>query len=190
MRTFQQDTVLHIVTERASSLQIAGGVKAQSIMRTLLSENQAIYRSTENELTEGIVTAMTECSFSQVKRHSSKIEPRLETNISRLYIAQIPGMLEMSDSFSASHQRVVGDLELMRDIAMVDVKAMHQAYSLAPQDLDLSETAELGEILLRTVEVFHAAHSAAHIHRGYQGPARLGSVTGLWFALSRMRSKD
>jgi hypothetical protein len=53
-------------------------------------------------------------------------------------------MLEMSESFSASHQRVVGDLELMRDIAMVDVKAMHQAYSLAPQDLDLSETAQLG----------------------------------------------
>lgn len=68
MRTFQQDTVLHIVTERASSLQIAGGLTAQSAMRTLLSENQAIYRSTENELTEGIVSAMTECSFSQVSR--------------------------------------------------------------------------------------------------------------------------
>ena len=52
MRTFQQDTVLHVVTERSSSLQVAGGPKAQAVMRTLLSDSQAIYQSTEVEVSD------------------------------------------------------------------------------------------------------------------------------------------
>jgi hypothetical protein len=63
MRTFQQDTVLHVVTERSSSLQIAGGPRAQGVMRTLLSDSQAIYRSTEVEVSdhgaESIIKSLT-----------------------------------------------------------------------------------------------------------------------------------
>lgn len=46
-------------------------------------------------------------------------------------------MLEMSEVFANSHQRILGDLELMRDIAVADVKAMHKAYSLSPQDSEM-----------------------------------------------------
>jgi hypothetical protein len=66
-------------------------------------------------------------SAGGINRHSFTDEPS----------SQIFGMLEMSEIFGNSHQRILGDLELMRDIAMIDVKAMHKAYSLSPQDSDM-----------------------------------------------------
>lgn len=50
MRTFQQDTVLHIVSERGSSDYVAGGDKGRAMISKLLINSKGIYESTEREV--------------------------------------------------------------------------------------------------------------------------------------------
>lgn len=50
MRTFQQDTVLHMVTERSSSDYVAGGDKGRAMVSKLLLNSKGIYESTEREV--------------------------------------------------------------------------------------------------------------------------------------------
>ncbi|KAJ9107736.1 hypothetical protein QFC21_001197 [Naganishia friedmannii] len=66
MRTFQQDTVLHIVSERGSSDYIAGGDKGRAMISKLLMNSKGIYESTEREISEAMVSAFTSESYSQI----------------------------------------------------------------------------------------------------------------------------
>lgn len=57
MRTFQQDTVLHMVTERSSSDYVAGGEKGRAMISKLLLNSKGIYESTEREVRWGPVSS-------------------------------------------------------------------------------------------------------------------------------------
>ncbi|KAJ9115879.1 hypothetical protein QFC22_005021 [Naganishia vaughanmartiniae] len=112
MRTFQQDTVLHIVSERGSSDYISGGDKGRAMISKLLLNSKGIYESTEREISEAMVSAFTSESYSQ-----------------------IPGMLKLSQRFGNSHQRFLGDLELVRQSALRDVNELMNDKAVAVENL-------------------------------------------------------
>lgn len=50
MRTFQNDTVLHFITEKASVDYIAGGEKAREAVSSVLLEAKQVYERTDNDV--------------------------------------------------------------------------------------------------------------------------------------------
>jgi hypothetical protein len=67
MRTFQQDTALHFVTERSSIDYVAGGEKTRTALAGLLLQSKDVYERTQSDVGENTVTAFMQESYSQVR---------------------------------------------------------------------------------------------------------------------------
>ncbi|KAJ9108601.1 hypothetical protein QFC19_002318 [Naganishia cerealis] len=90
----------------------AGGDKGRAMISKLLLNSKGIYESTEREISEAMVAAFTSESYSQ-----------------------IPGMLKLSQRFGNSHQRFLGELELVRQSALRDYNELTNEKSVAIENL-------------------------------------------------------
>jgi hypothetical protein len=66
MRTFQQDTALHFVTERSTPDYVAGGEKTRTALASLLLQCKQVYEKTQGDVGETSVAGFTEEAYSQV----------------------------------------------------------------------------------------------------------------------------
>lgn len=112
MRTFQHDTVLHIVTERASNDFIIGGAKYQAALTKTILSRRDLYTSMEQEVGDALTNAFVEEAYSQVS-----------------------DMLDLESKLTRSYQRLAGELELVRQSALRDVNELMTSLDDATSNL-------------------------------------------------------
>ena len=66
MRTFQQDTALHFITEKSTADYVAGGEKTRKALAGLLLACKEVYDRTQTDVGELSLAAVTQESYSQV----------------------------------------------------------------------------------------------------------------------------
>lgn len=143
MRTFQQDTALHFVTERSTPDYVAGGEKTRTALASLLLQCKQVYERTQSDVSETSVAAFTEEAYSQVRSLKLGRWSGLDSTL----CLQISSMLELGDKFQHSHQRQLTELELVRHSAMRDSsELLGTDRSVAVQNLHLFDKGECSNV--------------------------------------------
>lgn len=120
MRTFQQDTVLHVVTSRASSDALIGGIDYRSAITRIILQRRQMYIASNLEVGDALAGAFTNEAYSQVAE-----------------------MLALDDKLARSFQRSVGELELIRQSALNNVRDLVDSLDDAAANL----RAHLGKLV-------------------------------------------
>lgn len=120
MRTFQQDTVLHVVVSRASSDALIGGIDYRSAVTRIILQRRQMYTSTNLEVGDALGGAFANEAYSQVAE-----------------------MLALDEKLANSFQRAVGELELVRQSALNNVRDLVDSLDDAASNL----RAYLGEFI-------------------------------------------
>jgi hypothetical protein len=68
MRTFQQDTALHFVTEASSVDYVAGGENTRTALAGLLLKCKEVYEKTQEDVGELSIATVSQESYSQASQ--------------------------------------------------------------------------------------------------------------------------